>query len=62
MCWCMSMSYKQQNINNKLFCAQQYGFMKNASTELASLELIDRLLNQLNDHKIPINLHLNLTK
>ena len=46
-------------INNKLFCAQQYGFMKNASTELASLELIDRLLNQLNDHKIPINLDLS---
>ena len=49
-------------INNKLFCAQQYGFMKNASTELASLELIDRLLNQLNDHKIPITLHLDLSK
>ena len=49
-------------INNKLFCAQQYGFIKNASTELASLELIDRLLNQLNDHKIPINLHLDLSK
>ena len=32
-------------MNNKLFCAQQYGFMKNASTELASLELVDRLLN-----------------
>ena len=36
--------------------------MKNASTELASLELVDRLLNQLNDHKVPINLHLNLPK
>ena len=48
-------------INNKLFCAQQYGFMKNASTELASLELIVRLLNQLNDHKISINLHLDLS-
>ena len=49
-------------ISNKLFCAQQYGFMKNASTELASLELIDRLLSQLNDLKIPINLHLDLSK
>ena len=36
--------------------------MKNASTELASLELIDKLLNQLNDHKIPLNLHLDLSK
>ena len=29
---------------NSLFCRQQYGFMKNASTELAALKLIDRLL------------------
>ena len=36
--------------------------MKNASTELAALELIDRLLNQLNDQKIQINLHLDLSK
>ena len=36
--------------------------MKNASTELASLELIDRLLNQLNARKIPMNLHLDLSK
>ena len=36
--------------------------MKNASTELAALELIDRLLNQLNVRKIPMNLHLDLPK
>ena len=36
--------------------------MKNASTELAALELIDRLLNQLNARKIPINLYLDLAK
>ena len=36
--------------------------MKNASADLASLELIDRLLNKLNDHKIPINLHLDFSK
>ena len=33
--------------------------MKNASTELATLELIDRLLNQLNARKIPTNLYLD---
>ena len=27
--------------SNSFFCTQQYGFMKNASTELAALELID---------------------
>ena len=36
--------------------------MKNASTELAALELIDRMLNQLNAQKIPMNLHLDLSK
>ena len=47
---------------NSLFCTQQYGFMKNASTELAALELIDRLLNQLNARKIPMNQHFDLSK
>ena len=41
---------------NSLFCTQQYGFMKNVSTELAALELLDSLLNQLNARKIPMNL------
>ena len=36
--------------------------MKNGSTELAVLELIDRLLNQLNARKIPTNLYLDLSK
>ena len=35
---------------------------KKSSTELAALEVIDRLLNQLNKHKIPINLYLDLAK
>ena len=49
---------------NSLFCRQQYGFMKNAPTELAALELIERLLNQLNARKIPTNLlvYLDLSK
>ena len=47
---------------NNLLCPQQYGFTKNSSTELAALEVIDRLLNQLNKHKIPINLYLDLAK
>ena len=33
--------------SKNLFSAQQYGFRKNSSTELAALELIDRLLAQL---------------
>ena len=48
--------------SNNLFCPQQYGFTKNSPTELAALEVIDSLLNQLNKHKIPINLYLDLAK
>ena len=48
--------------SNNLLCPQRYGFTKNSSTELAALEVIDRLLNQLNKHKIPINLYLDLAK
>ena len=47
---------------NNLFAPQQYGFRKNSSTELAALELIDRLLNQMNNHKIPTNFFIDLSK
>ena len=47
--------------SNNLVCPQQYGFTKKkSSTELAALEIIDMLLNQLNKHKMPINLYLDL--
>ena len=47
---------------NNLFAPQQYGFRKNSSTELAALELIDRLFNQMNNHKIPTNFYIDLSK
>ena len=49
-------------ISNNLFCPQQYGFRKNSSTELAALELLDRVLDQMDKHKIPINFHIDLSK
>ena len=49
-------------VNNNLFNLQQYGFRKNSCTELAALELIDRLLNQLNNHSIPINFYIDQSK
>ena len=49
-------------VSNYLLCPQQYGFTKNSSTELAALEVIDRLLNQPNKQKIPINFYLDLSK
>ena len=49
-------------IENHLFSSQQYGFRKKCSTGLAAIELLDRLLGQLNQQKIPINFHLDLSK
>ena len=49
-------------IENHLFCSQQYVSRKKCSTELAAIELLDRLLDQLNQQKIPINFHLDLSK
>ena len=45
-----------------MFAPQQYGFRKNSSTELAALELIDMLLNQMNNHKIPTNFYIDPSK
>ena len=37
-------------------------FEKNSSTELAALEILDRVLSQMDKHKIPINFHIDLSK
>ena len=47
---------------NSIFCPQQYGYRQNSSTELAALDLIDRVVGQLNDKYIPINFYLDLSK
>ena len=48
--------------SNNLFSPQQYGFRKISSTELATLELIDPLLAQLNSQMTPINFYIDLSK
>ena len=49
--------------SNGLFYSSQYGFKKNHSTELAVLELIDRITEELDKGNIPINiLYLDLSK
>ena len=48
--------------SKNLLCSQQYGFRKNSSTELAALEVIDKLLTQLDGQLIPINFYLDLSK
>ena len=47
---------------NNLFNISQYGFRKNHTTELAALELIDRLTTYMNNGEIPITIFLDLSK
>lgn len=47
---------------NNLFFPSQYGFRKSHSTELASVELIDRVLEVMNQNGIPICIFMDLSK
>ena len=48
--------------DNKLFYENQYGFRKHHSTELAAIELIDRISGYMDTGKIPISIFLDLSK
>ena len=47
---------------HKLFYESQYGFRKCHSTELAAIELVDRLSNYLDAGKVPVSVFLDLSK
>ena len=49
-------------ISNKLLYKSQYGFRHGHSTELASLELTDRIMKDLDNKRIPIAIFLDLSK
>ena len=48
--------------NNELFYNSQYGFRKNHSTELATLEIIDRIIQDMDKYNTPINIYIDLNK
>ena len=48
--------------SHNLLASQQYGFRSNRSTELATLELMDRNVNCMNQNSCPINKYLDLSK
>ena len=48
--------------SNNLFYENQYGFRKKHSTELAAIELVDRILGHLDQGNIPISVFLDLFK
>ena len=47
---------------NKLLYSSQYGFRQSHSTELAALELMDKIIHEIDNKKIPINIYLDLSK
>jgi hypothetical protein len=53
--------YNYMNTNN-LFHLSQYGFRKSHSTELAALELVDRIGKEMDKAKSPISIFLDLSK
>jgi len=48
--------------SQSLFYSSQYGFRKQRSTELATLELVERVLKEMDNNNIPINIYLDLSK
>ena len=48
--------------NSKLLYRSQYGFRRGHSTELAALELVDKILKEMDQGKIPINVYMDLSK
>ncbi len=53
--------YRYFNHNN-LLSEEQYGFRAEHSTELAAIKLVDYIMHQMDDCKIPVNIYLDLSK
>ena len=49
-------------MTNTLFYKGQYRFREKHSTELANMELLDRVLSALNDKKLPVSIFMDLSK
>ena len=49
-------------VAQKLFYEYQFGFRSGHSTELAAIELVDRINMQLDNNKVPIHIFLDLSK
>ena len=52
----------QYLIDNNLFCSNQYGFRAPHSTELAALNIVDRLTYLVVQGIVPMNIYINLSK
>ena len=54
-------TYSYFQTHNLLY-SSQYGFRSGHSTELAGLEIVDRIIQELDKNEIPINIYLDLSK
>ena len=57
-----SLSYRHTLLNINLFLRNLYGFRPKHLTEYAALELVDRIINDMNKKEVPINIFLDLSK
>ena len=48
--------------NNGLFNGGQYGSRENHTTEMATVELLDRVISALDDKQLPISIYMDLSK
>ena len=48
--------------NNRLFYNGQYSFQMKHSTELAAIKLVDRILKQIDNKKLPLAIYMDLSK
>ena len=49
-------------ISNNLFFTIQYGFRAGHSTEHAAIEIVDKIIKNLDMNELPINIYLDLSK
>lgn len=47
---------------NNLYFQSQYGYRENHSTELAALELVDKIITEMDRNEIPLNIYLDMSK
>ena len=52
----------QYFLDNNLMAEEQYGFRKQHSTELATVKLIDNIISEMDMHKTPIAIFIDLSK
>ena len=59
---CVQNQLYQYFVNNKLLLNSQYGFQKNCSTELAAVDFIEYIKDEIGKKHLPIGIFLDLSK